>query len=167
MTEELESFDIDWDDTGIEHPDLPSSTAGQIYTSTCDKRTAVINSTDYTFAVREISHTNTSVEWKCFMGTANAIWLESFSISGELPLPVVACFSVATETSALEELAGLPLRVTDLISLDDVDTLLELLHGLTVEILEGRYTGEFTRAEVRTYWFSKSGSAATEDKTQT
>jgi hypothetical protein len=152
----LENLDIDWDDTTTEHTDDPSGTSGKIYHPTGDKWPAVINSTNHTLSVVEISHTDTSIEWECLVSTADAVRLERFTISSPLPLPVVRCFAYASGDGwkdspkgflavELKELGRDAFTGDSSASLSD---LVDELCFITVQILEGRYHGAHRRVGV-------------------
>jgi hypothetical protein len=149
----LENLDIDWDDTTTEHTDDLGSASGKVYYPTGDKWPAVINSTNHTLSVVEISHTDTSVEWECLMSTADAVWLERFSISSPLPLPVVRCFSLTgnyvtdpAHGGKITDASGAFIR--ELHELLDLATLEDELCFIVVQILEGRYHGAHRRVGV-------------------
>lgn len=150
VAEELETLNGDWDDASPEHTDSSGSTTGKIYYPSGDKWPAVINSTNHTLTVTQVSHTDTSVEWECLVSAGNTVRLERFTISSPLPLPVVRCFSTCvTEWDRLGFIAppefeklGTDGRDREpLHRLDDLATLTDELCFLTIQILEGRYKG--------------------------
>jgi hypothetical protein len=84
---------MNWNDAAIEHPDLASSTSGKIYDPALDKWTTVINSTDYRFAIVEISYSDTGIEGECLVSTADTVGLVPFTISRLRSLPIVTRFA--------------------------------------------------------------------------
>ena len=146
----LEALYPDGDDTGSGHIDGPGSPSGKIYNPSGNERSAIINSTDYTLSIIEISHTETSIEWECLMRTGDTVRLESFSISSPLPLPVVACFAV-TGFWVTDPVHGgkitdsLGSFVPELDCLLDLNRLVDELCFITIQIMEGTYKGTHGR----------------------
>ena len=143
----LEALYPDGDDTGSGHIDGPGSPSGKIYNPSGNERSAIINSTNHTLSVVQVSHTETSIEWECLMRTADAVGLESFSISSPLPLPVVGCFSITYRgfvKPGLSRTVNLP---ADCILKDllDLNRLVDELCFITIQIMEGTYKGTHGR----------------------
>lgn len=149
---DLQYIEGDWDDPSTSHIDLSGSTSGEIYYPPLNEWPAIINSTNHTLSIQEISHTDTSIEWQCLVRTADTVWSENFSISRPLPLPVVRCFiPTIPEDSPLQELNTRPGSINtaegsnSLGILDNLDTLVDELCFVTIQILEGRYKGPHRR----------------------
>lgn len=154
IQQELEDLQADGDDTLAGHIDDPGSTSGQVYHPASNEWPAVINSANHTLSIKEISHTDVSVEWDCLVSTGNTVRFESFSISSPLPLPVVGCFAYSTADGwkdSPEGFLAVNLKELGRDVLDTGTTDLELnrltdeLCFITIQILEGRYKGTHGR----------------------
>jgi hypothetical protein len=143
--EDLEGYG---DDSLGSHIDDSGSTSAKIHHPSGNEWPAVINSTNHTLSINEISHSDHSIEWECLVRTADAVRLERFSISSPLPLPVVRCFTTTVNgfTGTIEDHAGLdnvgPISLTNLL---DFDRLVDELCFITIQIMEGRYKGPHRR----------------------
>lgn len=152
----LYSFNLDWDDPSIEHPDNSGSTSGQVYNPPSNEWPTVINSTNHTLSIDQISHSQETIEWRCTMRAGNTVWFENFSISSPLPLPVVACFTpvvsdtasyeFSTSSGSLNIVRGNP----TLGILHDLNRLVNELSFITAQICESRFVGECQRWDSRT-----------------
>lgn len=142
----LDDLEADGDDTLLSHIDDLGSTSGQIYNPPSDEWPAIINSTNHTLTIQEISHSDFCVEWKCLMRTTDAVWSESFSISSPLPLPVERCFTLESVAFPCAAFPGDPPTYLDVLTrITNLEGLADELCFVTLQILEGRYNGAYTR----------------------
>jgi hypothetical protein len=145
--EDLEGYG---DDSLGSHIDDSGSTSAKIHHPSGNEWPAVINSTNHTLSINEISHSDHSIEWECLVRTADAVRLERFSISSPLPLPVVRCFATTgfwvtdpAHGGKITDASGN--FVPELDSLLDFDRLVDELCFITIQIMEGRYKGPHRR----------------------
>lgn len=149
-TDILENFEPYRNDPGPSHVYYTSRSPTKIYYPTRNEWPAVINSTNHTLSVVQVSHTDTSIEWECLVRTADAVGFERFSISSPLPLPVVRCFTttgfwVTDPVHGGKITDSLGSFVPELDCLLDLNRLVDELCFITIQIMEGRYKGTHGR----------------------
>jgi hypothetical protein len=146
----LEDLEGDWDDSLTSHIDDSGGASRKVYHPSSNEWPAVINSTNHTLSIQEISYSKLGVEWKCLVSTADSIRLEHFSVSSPLPLPIVGCFATTglwvtdpAHGGKITDASGN--FVPELSELLDLDRLVDELCFITLQILEGRYEGPHGR----------------------
>ena len=87
--------------TSVSHVDDPRCPYTQIDYAPLYEWSTVIDATDHTFSVACVRNADAGIEWECLVRARDTTWIEPFSVSGKLALPVKRSLAAGDETGRL------------------------------------------------------------------